>query len=1093
MNLVANEFRIKNGLIIGSLSVDSGGTITAGTWEATDIAVAHGGTGVSTLTDGGILLGNGTGAIQAMAVLADGEMIVGDGTTDPVAESGATLRTSIGVGTGDSPQFTGIELGHANDTTIARASAGQITVEGTAVVLAGGANHDGFSDFVANEHIDHSGVSISAGSGLTGGGTIAANRTLTVGAGNGITVNTNDVAVTAAQTTITSVLNASLVVGRDAHNQIQFSTDNEIHFKTNNETPVIKMKASGEIEATKFDGALEGNADTATALATARAINGVNFDGTGDITVTAAGSTLSDTVTVAKGGTGATTLTDGGILLGSGTGAITAMAVLADGAMIVGDGTTDPVAESGATLRTSIGVGTGDSPQFTAIELGHASDTTIARASAGVISVEGETVITTGNLKSTLAAGFGSNAVTIGDANDVVTIGNDLTVTGDLLVSGDTVTVDTATLVVEDPLIKLAKGNAADTVDVGIYAQYTESSTTKYAGIIRDASVTGDPWTFFDSLTTEPTTTATVGSNNFDFADVKAGGITAVDGFTGNVTGNADTASSASTVGVTPNNAAGSFVDENNLIMFLPDGDSSTGTGNYRPESSAAFHYNPSTTILTVPKITSTLTGNVTGNASGSAGTVTSIGNLTGDVTSSNRATTIANNAVTLAKMAGLARGKIIYGDSNGDPAALALGSNGQVLTTDGTDISWGDASGGIASLADDSSPQLGGDLDTNGSEIVSTSNQHISITPHGTGDIQLNADTIRVGDSNADVTIAPNISSTTAKLQFQSDGDTLLRTASGTGDMYLNANSLMSMQASTFRLGTSGGNPTVTTLGTSDLTLNTNSGTNSGSIVIADGANANITLAPNGTGLVDIPTALEVGTGTQPLSANGVVTIINDDSDTTKTLLLVDNESDATNGPVLTLYRNTASPAVDDILGKIELNGEDVGGNPRAYGSIRQESTTVGNGTHDGTMFLNVAIGGTQTDVVSVDGTGGYGGLTHNPSGIKTLGNIVSATSTANNNYITLLEVPHATFKAVKASIHITDSSSNEVQTQETIAHYDGSNANYSNYGIIFDGAAAIGAIEVDINSSNIRIRFKNTQGATRDIAGSIHAVCHP
>ena len=42
-----------------------------------------------------------------------------------------------------------------------------------------------------------------------------------------------------------------------------------------------------------------GNADTATALAAAVAINGVNFDGSGAITVTAAGSTLSDTVTVA--------------------------------------------------------------------------------------------------------------------------------------------------------------------------------------------------------------------------------------------------------------------------------------------------------------------------------------------------------------------------------------------------------------------------------------------------------------------------------------------------------------------------------------------------------------------------------------------------------------------------------------------------------------------------------------------------------------------------------------------------------------------------------------------------------------------------
>ena len=76
----------------------------------TDVSVADGGTGASSLTDGGVLLGSGTGAITAMAVLSDSEMIVGNGSTDPVAESGATLRTSIGVGTGDSPQFTGLTL-----------------------------------------------------------------------------------------------------------------------------------------------------------------------------------------------------------------------------------------------------------------------------------------------------------------------------------------------------------------------------------------------------------------------------------------------------------------------------------------------------------------------------------------------------------------------------------------------------------------------------------------------------------------------------------------------------------------------------------------------------------------------------------------------------------------------------------------------------------------------------------------------------------------------------------------------------------------------------------------------------------------------
>jgi hypothetical protein len=48
----------------------------------------------------------------------------------------------------------------------------------------------------ANEHIDHTAVSVIAGTGLTGGGTIAADRTLNVIGGAGITANANDVALT---------------------------------------------------------------------------------------------------------------------------------------------------------------------------------------------------------------------------------------------------------------------------------------------------------------------------------------------------------------------------------------------------------------------------------------------------------------------------------------------------------------------------------------------------------------------------------------------------------------------------------------------------------------------------------------------------------------------------------------------------------------------------------------------------------------------------------------------------------------------------------------------------------------------------------
>ena len=63
----------------------------------------------------------------------------------------------------------------------------------------------------------------------------------------------------------------------------------------------------------------------------------------------------------------------------------------------------------------------------------------------------------------------------------------------------------------------------------------------------------------------------------------------------------------------------------------------------------------------------------------------------------------IADNSVGLAAMAGLARGKIIYGDASGDPAALAVGSSGQVLKSDGTDISWGTPSGTFSTAVTDS------------------------------------------------------------------------------------------------------------------------------------------------------------------------------------------------------------------------------------------------------------------------------------------------------------------------------------------------------------------------------------------------------
>ena len=128
------------------------------------------------------------------------------------------------------------------------------------------------------------------------------------------------------------------------------------------------------------------------------------------------------------------------------------------------------------------------------------------------------------------------------------TVTGNLSVSGNLNVDGTTTTIDSTTVAIADSMLKLAKdqANTADALDFGFYGQYGVGGTHKYAGVFRDGSVTGDPFTFFDSLQAEPGTTVNTGGTGYDLADISAGAITSADGFTGDltgdVTGNADTA-----------------------------------------------------------------------------------------------------------------------------------------------------------------------------------------------------------------------------------------------------------------------------------------------------------------------------------------------------------------------------------------------------------------------------------------------------------------------------------------------------------------------------------------------------------------------
>lgn len=67
----------------------------------------------------------------------------------------------------------------------------------------------------------------------------------------------------------------------------------------------------------------------------------------------------------------------------------------------------------------------------------------------------------------------------------------------------------------------------------------------------------------------------------------------------------------------------------------------------------------------------------------------------------------------------------------------------------------------------------------------------------------------------------------------------------------------------------------------------------------------------------------------------------------------LLSTDAGATVGPVLDLYRNSATPAIDDILGRINFYGKDSAGNKTLYGWIRTDAKVVSNGTEDGRLLI--------------------------------------------------------------------------------------------------------------------------------------------
>jgi hypothetical protein len=268
-------------------------------------------------------IGAGSSVAQAFTELSDvgdttktaGRLMVADGDSwESVVVSGdATLAADGAVSIVDNAvgiaELAGIARGKIivgdssnNPALLAAGSDGdvlQIDGSGDAVWAAAGA-----ADI----------TSVVAGAGMTGGAT-SGDATLNVIGGNGITANADDVAITAAQTTITSVYNAGLKMGRDAHNLVDFATaDDKIIFRVGdvNEIEVVP----NVLQPTTSNGAALGTSSLMWSDLFLASGAVINFAG-GGLTLTHASSFGSDTVTLAGGTLDAAAIKLGGTALGS--------------------------------------------------------------------------------------------------------------------------------------------------------------------------------------------------------------------------------------------------------------------------------------------------------------------------------------------------------------------------------------------------------------------------------------------------------------------------------------------------------------------------------------------------------------------------------------------------------------------------------------------------------------------------------------------------------------------------------------------------------------------------------------------------------
>jgi len=292
--------------------------------------------------------------------------------------------------------------------------------------------------------------------------------------------------------------------------------------------------------ASGSSGSCTGNAATATALASAVNIGGTSFDGTSSIvpgTITVADTTdTSSFVALFESATGnLAPKTDAGITYNAGTGTLTATAFAGP---LTGN-VTGNVSGTAATVTAAA--------QGNITSLG-----TLTALTVDDVAIDGKIITMTGSTDDTAVFTVGTNGTLSIVTTDTAAAAANIEITAD-----GTVDINSA------GVLTLDSGAAINIEPASGSAILLDGTISIDAGVVTGA--------------TSITSTAFVGD------------------LTGDVTGNADTATTATNathVTVTDNEST----NENNLIPFIED---ASATGNVGLESDGDFHYNPSTGKVT--------------------------------------------------------------------------------------------------------------------------------------------------------------------------------------------------------------------------------------------------------------------------------------------------------------------------------------------------------------------------------------------------------------------------------------------------------------------------------------------------------------